>query len=311
MTITATGLACIMPDFCQPRRGVRHTVRSALRSLRVIGIQSHQVRIERVGGGWPRRTVVEQQPVAGTALTRTTRVVLRISAPSPVDALPYAMRDASDDAFSADRLMALLDAPVARVDAFVAEAGDFLELRTDLPETAWRWIRDIFQLEPGEVSAPFASALARFLPALHRVAGTEAGVEIGLRVLFDLPLRALRLETGEAPLRDGREVRLGTSNGRLGIDAVIGTGVRIRGTAVVAIGPVTLAEYLAHEGPTPRTRRDLLYRLVMPTGVLAVREQWDVVPSSGGPIIGEPATPLRLGVNSRLAGATCEDRTDG
>jgi len=273
---------------------------AALRSLRALGVDGNRVAIERIGGGWPANAVVSQSPAPATPLRSTTRVVLRISAPAAVDALPYPMRNESETALGTDRLMALLDSPIARLNAFVAEAGGFLELRPDVVESGWRWIREVFQLEPGDLPADFVYALARFLPALPRVAGTERGLALGLQALFGLPLQRVQFSDGLAPMAIEHQTRLGVHNGRLGIDAVIGDGMTQRAHASVIIGPISLATHSLHDTSLRRAHRQLLYHLVMPCSMLHVSEAWHVDADPGGARAGVPDQPLRLGLNSRL-----------
>ncbi len=301
-----------MPDFCQPRRGVRQTMQAALRSLQAMGVDADQIQIQRIGGGWPHKAVVEQKPAPGTPITPKTAVVLKISAPSAIDALPFAMRESIEGAMGTDRLMPILDGPIARLEAFVNDAGGFLDLRPDVETTGWRWIREIFQLEPGDLPSALVYGLARFLPALHRVAGTERGVALGLQSLFGLPLLQLHLKPTLVPLPADRQTRLGTFNGRLGVDAVIGDGVTVHAKAIVVIGPVTLAEYLAHDNTARQRDRQYLYRLVLPSVVLhPIEESWYVLPPASGLVLGAAEAPVRLGLNSRFSPATTQDRSDG
>jgi hypothetical protein len=302
---TPTREAVRMPDFCKPRRGVRQTMQSALKSLSRIGVESDRIQIRRIGSGWPSKAVVFQHPAPGTALTANSRITLSISAPSAVDALPFALRDEVEGGMGTDRLMPILDTPIAKLEAFIVDAGGFFELRPERPVTSWRWVREIFALEPGPLPDDVVYRLARFLPALHQVAGTERGVALGLHSLFSLPLRRLELRPELVPLPAERRTRLGQTNGRLGVDAVIGDGVTVRALAVVNIGPVTLAEYLAHDTSERRKQRELLYELVMPTVALRpVREEWFVLPPENGLVLGAPDEPVRLGLNSRFMTAT-------
>lgn len=291
-----------MPDFCRPRRGVRQTMQAALKSLRALGIDADRIQIRRIGSGWPDKAVVAQVPEAGTPLTALTRVALMISAPSAVDALPFSMRDEIDGAMGTDQLLPILDTPIAKLEAFVNDSGGFFELRPERSTTAWRWVREIFQLDPGALSDEMAYRFARFLPALHRVAGTERGVELGLSALFDLPLKHIELRPELVPLQDDRQTRLGVRNGRLGVDAVIGDGVTVRARAVITIGPVALDQYLQHEQAERTRQRHLLYDLVLPSVVLRpAHEVWYVLPPPAGLVLGAADAPIRLGLNSRFA----------
>ena len=304
--------AVVMPDFCQPRRGVRQTVQAALRSLRAMGIDEDQIQIHRVGGGWAAKAVVEQKPPPGTRITPKTPILLKVSAPAAIDALPFAMRESIDGAMGTDRLMPILDAPIARLEGFVNDAGGFLDLQPEVVSTGWRWIRDIFQLEPGDLPPELVYGLARFLPAVQRVAGTEQGLALGLRSLFQLPFDRLQLKPALVPLPADRQTRLGVFNGRLGIDAVIGDGVTVYARAIVVIGPVSLAVYLANQSEDQRRYREYLYRLVMPSVVLRpVEESWYVLPPERGLVLGMADAPVRLGLNSRFQAMTNKDRSDG
>jgi hypothetical protein len=291
----------VMPDFCSPRRGVRQDVDSALATLRDLSVPLERIRIERVGGGWKRGTVVQQAPAPGTAIRNTTRIELFVSAPAAVDALPYAMRHEHEDRFGVVGLMPVFDSPVAKLEAFIREAGGFLELRADDSRTAWRWIREIFAVHPDAWPADRLHALARLLPALHRVAGTAEGVHVALHTVFNLPVASVDVTKRLLRMRPELQTRLGVSNGRLGIDAVIGDGVTALAHVVVHIGPVSLDEYLQHDAPEMREFRETLYALVLPSAMLRpAEERWSVLPPARGCVIGGPSEAVRLGINSRL-----------
>lgn len=301
--ITDTGVP-VMPDFCTPMRGVRQDVDSALATLRGLAVALDRVRIERVGGGWRKGTVVRQEPTPGAAIGPMTRVVLFISAPAAVDALPYAMRHEGDGEFGVVQLMPVLDSPTAKLEAFVKEAGGFLELRPEDPRTAWRWIREIFAVHavrPESWPADRLHAFARLLPALHRVAGTEEGVRVALRTVFELPVNDVTITKRLLRMRTELQTRLGVRNGRLGVDAVIGDGVTALAHARVSIGPLSLDQYLQHDTPEMRGYRDVLYDFVLPSALLRpVEERWHVTPPARGCVIGDSSEAVRLGINSRL-----------
>lgn len=295
----------IMPDFCRPRRGVRQTMQAALKSLRALGVDAERIQIRRIGSGWPENSVVSQVPEPGVVLAPLSRIALMISAPSAVDALPFAMRDDVEGSMSTDRLLPILDTPIAKLEAFVNDAGGFFELRPERAVTAWRWVREIFALEPGHLPDDLAYRLARFLPALHSLSGTERGLAIGLYVLFDLPLRALILRSDLVPLAEARQTRLGVRNGRLGVDAVIGDGVTAMASARIVIGPVSLADFVTHDSPTRAEQRQLLYQLVMPTAFRQpVHEAWYVTSPTAGFVLAASDEPVRLGLNSRFSTAS-------
>jgi hypothetical protein len=290
-----------MPDFCAPRRGIRQDVDAALATLRSLAVPADRVRIERIGGGWKRGTVVRQHPAPGAPIGATTQISLYVAGPAAVDALPYAMRHEQDGVFGIVELMPVLDAPIARVEAFVRQAGGFLELRPEDLRTAWRWIAEIFGLHPEPWPEDRLHALARLLPALHRVAGTDDGVRVALHTVFDLPVERVEVRQRLLPVALERRTRLGVQNGRLGVDALIGDGITAQAQAVVSIGPVSLDTYLHHTTRTMRAYRDVLYALVLPAALRApVEEHWHVTPPARGCVIGGTTGAVRLGVNSRL-----------
>ena len=291
-----------MPDFCTPRRGVRQEVDAAMAALRHLGIDPNRVRIERIGGGWKRGTVVEQSPAPGARLGVTSSVVLFVAGPAGVDALPYAMRHETDGVFGVTSLMPVLDAPIARLELYVREAGGFLELRPEDPRTAWRWIRELFAFDLPTWPAERAYPLARLLPALQRVAGTEDGVRVALHTVFDLPVASVETQAALVPLRDELRTRLGERNGRLGVDAVIGDGVTALAGARVTIGPVSLDQYLLHTTDALQRLRRILYGLVLPAQLVRpTEERWQVMPPARGAVVGVASEPTRLGINSRLS----------
>lgn len=290
-----------MPDFCSPQRGVRQDIDAALAALRQLEVGLDRIRIERIGGGWRKGTVVRQSPAPGTLLRNTTRVNLFVSAPAAVDALPYAMRHEADGQFGVTDLMPVFDSPVAKLEAFVREAGGFLELRPEDPRTAWRWIREIFAVFPDAWPPARLHALARMLPALHRVAGTEEGVRVALATVFELPVVRVEIAKRLLSMRSQLQTRLGVTNGRLGVDSVIGDGITALAGARIHIGPVTLEQYLLHETPDNRRLRNFLYDLVLPSALLRpVEERWQVTPPTRGCVIGGASEAVRLGINSRM-----------
>lgn len=291
----------IMPDFCTPTRGVRQDIDAALATLRLLDVPPDRIRVERIGGGWKMGTVVRQLPSPGTMIRPTTRVVLYVSAPAGVDALPYAMRHEEEKGFGVVELMPVFDSPTAKLETFIREAGGFLELRPDDPRTAWRWIREIFAVHPPSWPDEYLHALARLLPALHQVAGTEDGVRVALRTVFDLPVTEVVVSPGLLRMRPALQTRLGVSNGRLGVDAVIGDGITVLAHVTVRIGPVTLDQFVQHDTVEMRGFRNMLYALVLPSAMLRpTDERWHVTAPARGCVIGGPSEAVRLGINSRL-----------
>lgn len=290
-----------MPDLCAPRRGVRHRLDSAILSLLRLGVEAERIVVESAGPGWPAGTVVRQSPAPGSELSQQTRVVLGVAGAGGLDTLPFPLRDESDTEFRVDRLFALFDSQVQKLAHFVREAGEVLDLHPDDPPSALRWIEEIFR----ESAAPWPEsrwyAVARLLPALHRVAGTAEGVTLGCGLVFDLPVERVRTVGGVVPLAPERRTRLGEANSRLGFDTVAGDGAEAQTVLEVTFGPLDLETYRRHHRPEARREREALYRLVLPYHLHgSVVERWSVGDPSAALRLGEaPAQPV-LGVNSYL-----------
>ncbi len=292
-----------MPNLVRARRLARQSIDSALTTLYALGVDDSRVVIESVGRGWEAGTIVEQSPPPGAPLTARTRVVLKVAGPSAIDALPFAMRDEDEYEFRSDRLFALFDSPLAKLAHRVRRGGDYFVASPDDMVRTRRWIEEIFQLSAERWSEERWFAIARLLPALHRIAGRELALRIAFRLVFTLPVERVSMHAGMVQLSGGT-TRLGMSNARLGVDAIAGTGLRDEASVEVRYGPIDLAMYRAHTGDGARHERDALYRLVLPMHLArSVRERWRVGDASqparvGGAKANEDAAVL--GVNSYL-----------
>ncbi|HEX2095269.1 MAG TPA: type VI secretion system baseplate subunit TssG [Longimicrobiaceae bacterium] len=290
-----------MPDLCTPRRGFQHNLDSAHGVLRRLGVEPERIRVESAGPGWHPGTVLHQSPAPGAPLGPRTRVVLTVAGAGGLDLLPYPLRDEDDADFRADRLMALFDNPLHKLALHVRQAGGFLALHPDDLVVTRRWIEEIFQLLPGPIPQGSWYPLARFLPALHRVAGTAAAVELAFRLVLGLPVAEVRTLPGVVPFPPGGRTRLGETGSRLGVDTVAGEGVIEHSVLEVTFGPLDLAGWRLHTAPGCRAERDVLYHLVLPYRLrAAVRERWAVGDASSPARLGDPASEPLLGVNARL-----------
>jgi predicted component of type VI protein secretion system len=303
--------AASMPDLVRARRLARQSVDSALTSLFALGVDDARIVIESAGRGWEAGTIVEQAPAPGTPLTARTRVVLRVAGPSAIDTLPFAMRDEDEYEFRSDRFFALFDSPLAKLAHRVRRGGDYFVASPDDMVRTRRWIEEIFQLSAERWSEERWFAIARLLPALHRIAGRELALRLAFRLVFALPVERVSMHAEIVKLGGGA-TRLGESNARLGVDAIAGSGLRDESSIEVHYGPIDLAMYGAQRGPAARRERDALYRLVLPMHLAtSVRERWRVGEAARPPrITGGPANEdaAVLGVNSYL-GASPQRRS--
>lgn len=292
-----------MPDLCALHRAVRHDLDTAVASLERLGVELGRITVEAAGPGWPAGAVLGQRPAPGTPITPRTEVVLRVAGAGGFDALPHPLRDASGDGFGVDRLMALFDDPLQKLSLHVRRAGGFLALHPGDHAAALRWI-ELFGLSPHPFPPSHWYALARLLPALHRVAGTAGALEQACRLVLGLPVAAVRTLPGIVPLPVGAATRLGRAASRLGVDAVAGPGLAEQHRVEVEFGPLDLPAWRTHRAPEQAVLRQALYRLVLPCTLHPeVCERWRVGSVDEPAILGTPAHEPLLGVNARL-GAT-------
>jgi predicted component of type VI protein secretion system len=285
-----------MPDLVRAGRLARQSIDSALTTLYALGVDDARIVIESAGRGWEPGTIVEQTPPPGTALTARTRVVLQVAGASAIDSLPFAMRDEDENEFRSDRFFALFDSPLAKLAHRVRRGGDYFVASPDDMVRTRRWIEEIFQLSAGRWTEERWFAIARLLPALHRLAGRELALRVACRLVFSLPVESVTMHAGLVKLDGARTTRLGSSNARLGVDSIAGTGLRDEASVEVRFGPVELAMYLAHTGDRARRERDALYRLVLPMHLArSIRERWRVGSAS------EPARVCATGANEDAA----------
>ena len=276
-----------VPDFVRPRRGARHTVDTALRTLRRLGVDAARVRVESDGPGFAPGTVLRQHPPAGTSLGPGQRVVLGVAGPGALEALPYAMRDGGEDDFGIDALMGLFDDPVHKLRHHLRAGGEFFALREGDLVVARRWIEQVFQVDPTRWAPARWPGLVRLLAAVHRTAGREDGLALALRLVHGLPLAGVRAVRDTVPVPRGEQLALGRTASRLGVDTLLGGRVIEIAALEATIGPVRLNAYLAHAGGALAAERRALYDLVLPAHLAArVRERW---------VVGDPAAPSRLG----------------
>jgi hypothetical protein len=293
-----------MPDLVRAKRLARQSIDSALTTLYALGVDDSRVVIESMGRGWEAGTIVEQSPAPGTPLTARTRVVLKVAGPSAIDSLPFAMRDEDEYEFRSDRLFALFDSPLAKLAHRVRRGGDYFVASPDDMVRTRRWIEEIFQLSAERWSEERWFAIARLLPALHRIAGRELALRVAFRLVFSLPVEHVTMHAGMVKLGGSSATALGVSNARLGVDTIAGNGLRDEASVEVRYGPIDLTMYLAHTGDAARRERDALYRLVLPMHLArSVRERWLVGDATQPARVGGAATnedAAVLGVNSYL-----------
>jgi hypothetical protein len=290
-----------MPDLVAPRRGVRHTIDSAIPTLERLGVPADRLVVESAGAGWLRGTIVRQSPAPGDPITPRTRIVLLVAGTGALESLPFPLRDADDREFRVERLLALFDNPLLKLSYHLRDAGGYLTLRPGDHAGAVRWLEEVFHIASDEWPQDLWYSLARLLPTLHRIAGRQEAIPLAFRLVFGLPVADVRTVSGVAPLRDAQRTYLARRNTRLGVDSVAGTGLYGETAVRVVFGPVSLDMYRRHLEPERRRQRDALYGLTLPCHLRdKVRELWAVGSREDPARLGSDEFQPVLGVNCYL-----------
>lgn len=283
-----------MPDLSRPRRLGRHTLGTALDVLLASGIPAERVAIRSAGPGWPPQLVLRQEPPPGLAVRPWTRIVLTIGGGGWIDAIPFPLRDQADDEIGTASLLELLDAPFLRLRHHLSRGG----AASGRASSDERWLERIFHIDLHAWPSALRGSLATLARELHVAGGRADGLRRGFDLIFGLPIRTLSSRVGIVPFAGARS-RLGARGSRLGVDLLLGEGLRERVVLEVTYGPLDTASYLRHQAEPRRMQRRALHHLLAPAGFGEIRERWEVEARSGGCRIGGDAGIL-LGVDGRL-----------
>jgi Type VI secretion, TssG len=293
--------ALLMPDLAGIRRSVRHRVDSALLTLLRLGIDFGHIVLESAGPGESAGAVVSQDPLPGAVLTPVSRIVLRVGGSGAMDLMPFPLRDESDTELGGDRFFAIFDNPALKLGFFLRHGGGYLALHADEPITARRWLEDLFAIPVGAWPAERWHALARLVPRLHALGGTESAVRVAIGAIFGVPVASVRVVQAVVPVSAANVVRLGVRNGRLGFDAVLGGGVIGDAHVVITFGPLSLDEWRRTVHADSTRQRSALYPLLLPAHLsMSVSERYAVGDPGAGSVLGIAERPALLGVNAYL-----------
>ena len=290
----------MMPDLAGVRRTARHRVDSALLTLLRLGVDFGRIVLEAVGPCDSAGAVVAQDPPPGTPPTPVSRIALRVGGSGALDLMPFPLRDESETEFRADRLFAIFDNPALKLGFFLRQGGADLALHPDEPLTARRWLEDLFSVSADPWPAERWHALARLVPRLHALGGTAAAVRVAMGAIFDLPVAEVRVARRVVPVAAPAVMRLGSRNGRLGFDALLGGGIIGDARIEIVYGPLTLAQWRRHATPAAARERAALFPYILPAHLAVVVERWRVGDAAAGTRLDDAAMPALLGVNAYL-----------
>ena len=288
----------VMPDFEAPQYGYSHTVDSAISSLFAIGMDPDRVTVRKAGRGWAKHRIVSQEPIPLSSVD-SHDVVLNVAGEGLFERLPTGLRDRGTDTEPGlDALLDVFDDPSEKASCYVRQGGLYFDLRPDNPTGCARWIR-AFGIAPEDWPPETWYALARFLPFLHRLAGREAGIRLGVKVLLGLEIVRLHRKWQRTALTDDALTQIEETSTRLGVDFIIGQTLEDEAVLEILLGPVTLAEYRRHQSPDMKRLLELVLNLVLPCHVVRV-VGWVVGNPEFRPRLATEEENTVLGINMHL-----------
>lgn len=292
-----------MPDFSSGALGYRHTVDSALQTLESLGVPPSRITIAMAGLGAPDRQVVSQSPKPGEPLDGGSAIRLSVAGLGFFEHLPVGMwHRGGEEGPGVEEMVRVFDDPLQKALCWMREGARLFDIRSGDPAACERWIR-LFGLNPAEWPRENWPTLARLLPSLRKLAGSEDGVRTALRVLLGLPLMEIRRRPCFRRLSEREISRLGGARARLGVDMVAGDRLEDLAELRLRLGPVDLETYRDYEQPHRR-------RLVEQTVALVAfcYQDWSLDWVVLGPDreLRSGARPAisRLGLNAYLAPKT-------
>ena len=166
-----------------------------------------------------------------------------------------------------DSLLVPFDDASEKASCYVRQGGLYFDLRPNNPVGCARWIR-LFGIVPEEWPEDYWYPLAQLLPSLHRFSGQEAGIRLGVKLLFGLSIAQLQWGTQNTLLVEGVRTRVGDLSTRLGVDFIVGKAVEDEAVLKILLGPMTLAEYRRHQSAQMKELLDKAMDLVLPCHII-------------------------------------------
>jgi predicted component of type VI protein secretion system len=192
----------------------------------------------------------------------------------------------------------LFDDPVEKAAYYARQGGLYFDVQPENTDGCKRWIR-LFGIEPEDWPRQSLYKLATVLPRLHSLAGSEAGLRLGLKLLLEVDVMALHGYRQRTPLASHQLSRLGARASRLDVDLIVGEGLEDEAAVEITLGPVSLAMYDAYQTEAGERRLHQVLHLLLPYHLqYAVR--WFVGERHCAPRLGIGEKNAVLGVNTHL-----------
>lgn len=288
-----------MPSFCHGSHGFHHSVDSALTVLAKLGVPETRITLRMSGAVGQPLQITGQQPPPGSFLGGDSEITLWVCGLGYWHQLPVAMWDSGGEReLGTKEILDVVDDPLQKAHHWIREGARLFSLSPENTGACARWIR-LFGVDaevwPGDSLFP----LATLLPSLSRVAGTEKGIALALKLMCGLPLREICTRPCYRGLDPGDRSLLGSGSGKLGIDCILSDRVEDLGQMVFVLGPVTLDTYYQFQ----RADGERLLRMTLALLAPVTHEydvSWLVGDSSLAPRLGLSENNAVLGINSYL-----------
>jgi hypothetical protein len=289
----------LMPDLAQSYYGFRHTVHSALQVLESLAVPSSRITLRMAAAGGPAAHIARQSPAPGAPLFEDTQITLHVSGLGFCHSLPVPMwQRGGDEGPGTMDMLELLDDPLQKCLHWIHEGARLFDISPDDHAACARWIA-LFGLSPEQWPTEYLYPVALILPSLHSLAGTEAGIRLGLDLVLHLPLSELRPKRGSLSMKRDNVTLLGKRLNRLSVDYVLGDRCEDTGAVELVLGPVDLETYYKFSEPEGLALLNKTLRLLMPChGEKFV--SWVVADPTKFPALGIARENSLLGVNTYL-----------
>jgi hypothetical protein len=257
-----------------------------------------RISVRKAGRGWSGCFIVGQEPEAQSSV-ESRDLVLNVAGDGLFNRLPTGLRDeGSEIEAGLDSLLYVFDDPAEKACCYVRQGGLYFDVRPDNNTGCARWIR-AFGIAPEVWPVETWYPLARFLPFLFRLAGQEAGVRLGVKLLLGLDILRMQWSVQRTAIADEARTQIGDASTRLGVDFIVGQTLEDEAVLKIVCGPVTLAEYRRHQSEEMKRRLELLFDLVLPCHVVRVVD-WVVGKPEFSPRLASDEDNAVLGINMHL-----------
>jgi hypothetical protein len=289
----------LMPDLAQSFYGFRHTIHSALEVLESMAVPSSRITLRMAAAGAPAAHIVRQSPAPGAPLFDDTQITLHVSGLGFCHSLPVPMwQRGGDEGPGTMDMLELLDDPLQKCRHWILEGARLFDISPEDHAACARWIA-LFGLAPEQWPTECLYPVALILPSLHRLAGTDAGIRLGLDLVLHLPFSELRPKRSFLSIKRENVTLLGSRFNRLSVDHILGDRCEDTGAVELVLGPVDLETYYKFSGPDGQALLEKTLRLLMPChGERFV--SWVVADPSKFPALGIARENSLLGINTYL-----------